>query len=92
MLVAHSCPTPCDPMDCSPPGFSDHGIVQARMLEWVAISPGDIPNPGIEPGSPTSQENSLLSEPSGKPTESLADLRYLSQSLCREIRELNSRV
>ena len=33
-----SCPTLCDPMDCSPPGFSVHGILQARVLEWVAIS------------------------------------------------------
>ena len=33
-----SCPTLCDPMDCSPPGFSVHGILQARILEWVAIS------------------------------------------------------
>ena len=33
-----SCPTPCDPVDCSPPGFSVHGISQARVLEWVAIS------------------------------------------------------
>ena len=33
-----SCPTLCDPMDCSPPGFSVHGILQARTLEWVAIS------------------------------------------------------
>ena len=32
------CPTLCDPMDCSPPGFSVHGILQARTLEWVAIS------------------------------------------------------
>ena len=37
-LVAQSCPTLCDPMDCSPPGFSVHGISQARILEWVAIS------------------------------------------------------
>ena len=37
-LVAHSCPTLCDPMDCSPPGSSVHGISQARILEWVAIS------------------------------------------------------
>ena len=35
---AHSCPTLCDPMDYSPPGFSVHGISQARILEWVAIS------------------------------------------------------
>ena len=35
--VAQSCPTPCDPMDCSPPGSSVHGILQARILEWVAM-------------------------------------------------------
>ena len=33
-----SCPTLCDPMDCSPPGFSVRGILQARILEWVAMS------------------------------------------------------
>ena len=38
LLVAQSCPTLCDTMDCSPPGFSVHGILQARILEWVAIS------------------------------------------------------
>ena len=32
-----SCPALCDPMDCSPPGSSVHGILQARILEWVAI-------------------------------------------------------
>ena len=36
--VTQSCPTLCDPMDCSPPGSSVHGIFQARVLEWVAIS------------------------------------------------------
>ena len=36
--VAQSCPTLCDPMDCSLPGSSIHGNVQARVLEWVAIS------------------------------------------------------
>ena len=36
--VAQSCPTPCDPMDCSLPGSSVHGVFQARILEWVAIS------------------------------------------------------
>ena len=38
VLVAQSCPTLCDPMDCSPPGSSVHEIFQARILEWVAIS------------------------------------------------------
>ena len=37
-LVAQSCPTLCDPMDCSLPGSSVHGIFQARVLEWIAIS------------------------------------------------------
>ena len=36
--VTQSCPTLCDPVDCSPPGSSVHGILQARILEWVAIS------------------------------------------------------
>ena len=46
------CPTLCDPMDCSLPGSSIHGIFQARILEQVAFpTPGDLPNPGIEPTS-----------------------------------------
>ena len=36
-LVAQSCPTLCNPMDCSSPGFSVHGILQARILEWSAM-------------------------------------------------------
>ena len=36
-LVTKSCPTLCNPMDCSPPGSSVHGISQARILEWVVI-------------------------------------------------------
>ena len=35
--VLHLCLTLCDPMDCSPPGSSVHGILQARILEWVAM-------------------------------------------------------
>ena len=51
--VAQLCLTLCSPMDCSLPGSSVHGIFQARILEWVAFpSPGDLPNPRIEPGSP----------------------------------------
>ena len=37
VLVAQSCPALCNPMDCSPPGSSVHGILQARRLEWVAM-------------------------------------------------------
>ena len=45
----HSCPTLCNPMDCSPPGSSVHGILQARILEWVARpSSGDLPDPRTE--------------------------------------------
>ena len=52
-LVTQLCSTLCDPMDCSLPGSSVHGILQARILEWVAFSsPGDLPEPGIEPTSP----------------------------------------
>ena len=39
--VAQSCPTLSDPMDCSLPGFSTHGIFQARVLEWGAIAFSD---------------------------------------------------
>ena len=65
-----SCPTLCDPVDCSLPGSSIHGILQARILEWVDISsPGDLPNPETEPGSPALEANALTSEPPGKPIE-----------------------
>ena len=69
VLVAQSCPTLCDPMDCSPLGSSVHGIFQARIMEWVAISFfRDLPDPGIVPRSPALQADSLLSKPLGKPT------------------------
>ena len=101
-LVAQSCLTLCNPMDCRPLGFSVHGILQARILEWVAMpsggssqpkdqtqvfhiadgfltiwatreaqeywsgypmpSPGALHNPGIEPGSPALQADSLPAE------------------------------
>ena len=57
------CPPPCHPMDCSPPGSSVHGILQARILKWVASSPKDLPYPGIEPGSPALHADSLPPEP-----------------------------
>ena len=37
-LVAQSCPALCDPMNCSPPGSSVHRVLQARILEWIAMS------------------------------------------------------
>ena len=46
--VTQSCPTLCNPMDYSLPGSSVHGILQARILEWVAMPPpGDLPDPRI---------------------------------------------
>ena len=66
--VAQSCLTLCDPMDGSLPGSMVHGIFQARILGGLPFpSPGDLPNPGIEPRSPALQTDALLSEPPGKP-------------------------
>ena len=82
LLPTHLPPPPCthaqscNPMDCSPPGSCVHGLFQARILEWAAISfssrpeywsgypflsPGDLPNPGIEPRSPTLQADFFTS-------------------------------
>ena len=50
------CPTLCDPMDCSPPGSSVHGILQAGIAMEARLPcppPGDLPDPGIEPMSLT---------------------------------------
>ena len=49
---AQPCLTLCDPMYYNPPGSSVRGILQARILVWVAMpSPGELPHPGIEPES-----------------------------------------
>ena len=51
--LLQSYPTLCDPMDCSPPASSVHEILQARILEWVAMSfSRELPDPGIKPRSP----------------------------------------
>ena len=80
--AAQSCLTLCDPMNCSFPGSSVHGISQARILEWVAISfsresglpfpsLGDLSDPGIESTSPALAGRFffffLTTEPPGKP-------------------------
>ena len=61
--VAQLCPTLGDLMD-----YMVHGILQARILEWVAFpfSMGSSQDPGIEPRSPTLQVDSLSAEPQGK--------------------------
>ena len=53
----------CDPIDCSTPGFSVHGITQEKNWSGLPfLSPGDLPNLGIEPGSPALLADSLLTE------------------------------
>ena len=66
VLVAQSCPTLSDPIGCSLPGSSVHGILQARILEWVTIFFSRDPDPGFKSKSPALQSISLLSEPPGK--------------------------
>ena len=76
-LVAQSCLTLCDPMDCSPPGSSAHGILQARILELIAIS--------FSKGSSISRDRTqvsyiaagiLATEPPGKPHLRIALFLY----------------
>ena len=63
VLVTQLSLTLCDPMDYSLPGTSVHGILQARVLEWVAIHfSRDLPNVWLEPGSLALQADSLLSD------------------------------
>ena len=59
----------CNPMDCGPPGSSVHGDSPAQKY-WSGLpcpSPGDLPDPGVEPGSPASRADSLPAEPPGHP-------------------------
>ena len=61
--VAQSCPTLCDPMD-----YIFHGILQARILEWITFPfSRDLSNPAIKPRSPTLQADSLLESHKGSP-------------------------
>ena len=63
VLVTQSCLTLCNPTDCSPPGSSVCGLLQARILKWVAIS---FSSGSSQPSSPALQADSILSEPLGK--------------------------
>ena len=68
--VTQSCPTLYDPMNCSLPGSSVHGALQASIIEWGAIpSLEEFPNLGIKPRSPALQVDSLSAELPGKPLE-----------------------
>ena len=80
--VAQSCPTLCDSMNCSPPLSCVHGILQARILEWVAMpSSRGSSWPGIEIRFPTLQADSLPSEPPGKPKNTGAGSLSLLQGI-----------
>ena len=65
--VAQLCPTLCDPVDCSLPGSSVDGVLQARLWSGLPFPfPRGLPDPGLEPGSPALQVDALTSEPPGK--------------------------
>ena len=69
--LLHSCSTLCSPIDCSPPGSSIHGILQAEYGSGLPCPPpGDLPDPGIKPTAPISPKLSgrfLTTEPLEKP-------------------------
>ena len=68
-------------MDCSLPCYSVHGILQTRILRELPYPPPrDLADPGIEPGFPSLQADSLQSEPPGKPT---SKLRFIKTMLLR---------
>ena len=66
--VAQSCPTLCDPINCSPSGSYVHGITQARILEWLPFPfLEDLPDSGIKPESSALGGGFFTPEPPGKP-------------------------
>ena len=73
--VAQSCPTLCDRMN-----YTVRGILHSRILEWIAFpSPGDLPNPGMEPRSPALQADSSPSESLLLPLYSFLHPRFSSR-------------
>ena len=88
VLVTQLCLTLCDPIDCSPPNSSVHGFFKQEYWSGLSFpSPGDLPNPGTEPGSPTFQANSLPYDPSGScqlnVTNNLNQMKNLTFKLYR---------
>ena len=72
VLVDQLCLTLCNPMNCSLPGFFLHGIPGKNTGVGKPFpSPGDLPDPGIEPWSPALQADSLPAELSGNPISSV---------------------
>ena len=75
VLVAQSCLTFCDPVDCSMPVSPAHEILQARRLEGLPFpSPGDLPHPGMVPVSSVLAGGFFTTEPPGKPAVCLPTL------------------
>ena len=75
-LVAQLCQTFCSLIDCSPPGPWVHGILQERILEWIAIPSSRASSQSRDrTWSPTLQADSLLSEPAGN--EALVETSYI---------------
>ena len=72
-FFAQSCLTLCDPMDCSPPGSSIHGILQARRLEWGAIP---FSRGSSRPRSPALQADSLPSKSPGEALFSATEVKF----------------
>ena len=78
-----SCPTLCDPMDGSPPGSPVPGILKARTLQLPFPTPGDLPDPGIEPMSlvsPTLAGGFFTTVPPGKPCIDFGDDQIKSKA------------
>ena len=78
-----SCPTLCNPMDCSPPGSSVYGI--PRQEYWNGLpfpSPGALPDPEMEPASPALAGGFSITDRPGKPIVKLIQRHYLSLSSC----------
>ena len=70
VLVAQSCPTLCDPIDCGLQGSYVDGILQQKYWSELPFPTlGCLPEPVIEPRSPALQADSLLTEPPGKPND-----------------------
>ena len=91
-LVAQSCPTLCGLMDCSLPGSSVHKVLQARMLDWLAISSSRdlLLDPAIKPESAALTGGFFITLPPGKPLtvhyfffkEIFEDKRFFHLSCC----------
>ena len=81
-LVAQSCPTLCDPMDCVRPGSSVHGILQERILEWVAMpSSGGSSQPRDGTQVSHTADRYFTIKPPGKPKITGVGSRSLLQGI-----------